>query len=185
MMEPSVFLSLTSEHHVPEHEHDHSMMHEDMERRWHGCDWSTHESVDLLYFEPGISTAELLQNARNGDDGFIRLTPENSGSDDDDSIDELLDNQDDLMKQNEFGVSTHEPQLVILYENGQPFVQEPAALLVNKPAPAAEPALVKPVVAPLVKQTIDEKNSISDQKKKPTTPPKKKRFPPKKKRFIW
>ncbi|KAI7852100.1 hypothetical protein BDC45DRAFT_514309 [Circinella umbellata] len=123
MMDPGMFLALTSDNHIPDHEHDHLLKHEDMDRRWHGCDWSTHESTNLLYFEPGMTTAELLYVKGNGD-GFIRLTPENM---DDDGDTEEEDNEEPLEK--EAGVSTHEPRFTILCKDDEPFVDEPISLM--------------------------------------------------------
>ncbi|KAG2221235.1 hypothetical protein INT45_013946 [Circinella minor] len=117
-----MFLALTSDDHIPDHEHDHLLKHEDMDRRWHGCDWSTHESTNLLYYEPGMTTAELLY-VKGNSDGFIRLTPENM---DDDEDTEEEDNEEPL---EEAGVSTHEPRLTILCKDDEPFVEEPISLM--------------------------------------------------------
>ena len=117
-----MFLALTSDHHIPDHEHDDLLEHEDMDRRWHGCDWSTHESTNLLYYDPGVTTAELLY-VKGESDAFIRLTPENI-EDDGDSEEDI---EEPLEK--EAGVSTHEPQLTIIYNEGEPFVAEPASLM--------------------------------------------------------
>ncbi|KAI9247172.1 hypothetical protein BDA99DRAFT_526292 [Phascolomyces articulosus] len=169
MMDPGMFLALTSDHHISDHEHDHLMKHEDMDRRWHGCDWSTHESLDLLYFEPGITTAELL-HVKGGDHGFICLTPED---DDDDMMDDQETEEDDNTSNDtdsyrsfeplEKGISTHEPQLVILYKDGEPFVEEPKSILETK-------SLVVVGTGGKGEQPKTEDNQPKPQKQ-PSTPP--------------